>query len=207
MSVTHTIDRKTACRLLNVSLRTVDRYLSTGRLSHIKNKGRVWLSKEEIVDLYKELTDTGTASLWHDDNVDRETDNTVITETIEVKETPRDRDETQTDTAIYKNLYIETKDKLDQATFRIGQLESQLTSMVPLLEYQKQQRLLQQTNDGYKQKLKETETVLLAKIDASEIKIKRKDKEIEAERFNKAIFAVILFLILFLQPILWIVLK
>jgi hypothetical protein len=210
----YNIDRKTASRLLSVSLRTIDRYLATGRLSHVKNSGRVWLSKTEIVQLYKELVETDndkiSGSLWHDDNVDNSNDNVVFAETRNKGNTFTDKEGNDTDSQIYKSLYIDTKEKLDQVTFRIGQLETQLSSMIPVLEFQKQQRLLQETTFSYQQKIQETESrskQLMSRIEEREVMIKEKDKEIESERFNKAVIATVLFFILFLQPVLWILLR
>lgn len=214
MQNNYTIDRKTASRLLSVSLRTVDRYLATGRLSHIKNSGRVWLSKNEIITLYKELleeeNDKLSGTIWQDDNVDTETDSVIFAETRNKQESSSNKENQENDTVIYKSLYIETKDKLDQATFKINQLETEIANMVPLLELQKQQRLLQETSESYQKRVQEAEFKskhLFSKIEERELMIKEKDKEIEAERFNKAVIAVILFFILFLQPVLWIILN
>lgn len=221
----YNIDRKTASRLLNVSLRTVDRYLASEKLSHIKSKGRVWLSKDEIVSLYNELnnvkTDTVSGSLWHDDNDDtdmsdtkNETDSVYYAEQKTHTENDKEREYDSSELPFYKNLYFETKAKLEQAVLKISQLESQIATMVPLLEFQKQQKLLQESTNSYKQKVvlleqrnKEESTKLMAEIHEKESLLKEKDKEINEERFNKAIFAVILFFILFLQPILWMILR
>jgi hypothetical protein len=218
MNDNYNIDRKTASRLLNVSLRTVDRYLSSGKLSHKKISGRVWLSKVEIINLYKELqeaeNDTRTDTLWQDDTLDTDTDKVLYGETRNKEEAQPIKENTETDTVIYKNLYIETKAKFEQATFRIGQLESELANMVPLLEFQKQQKQLQETNQSYTRRIQEIEykgkvqsSHLLSKIEEKENILKEKDKEVEIERLNKSIIAVILFVILFLQPVFWIILK
>lgn len=45
------IDRKTAGRLLKMSIRTVDRYISAQKLSHEKRDGRIWLDKKEIMQI------------------------------------------------------------------------------------------------------------------------------------------------------------
>ena len=218
MSKSYTIDRKTAARLLNVALRTVDRYLANGRLSHIKNRGRVWLSKEEVIQLYNDLlaeeNDTNSGTLWQTDSTDNDTDRVIFAETRTKEDSFADKQKEENDSIVYKGLYLETKEKLDQATFRIGQLESQIATMVPLLEFQKQQRVLQETAETYQKRVQELDykskvqaSQLLSKIEEKESMLKEKDKEVEVERFNKAIFAVILFVILFLQPVLWILLK
>jgi hypothetical protein len=225
MNKVYNIDRKTAARLLNVSLRTIDRYLATEKLNHIKSRGRVWLSKDEIVKLYNELnnvkTDSVSGSLWQDDKTDNdttavenETDKVYYAETKSKSEKANFSQNDDSELPFYKSLYYETKTKLEQASIKISQLEAQLATMVPMLEFQRQQKVLQENNNTHKQKVFEleqrnkTESVkLLAKIHEKESLLSEKDKEIDTERFNKAIFAVILFFILFLQPILWMILR
>lgn len=219
MSETYNIDRKTAARLLNVSVRTIDRYLSSGRLSSIKNNGRVWVSKADILSLsHRQTFDLSDMTRQHrhvdnigDINVDR-----VVLEPEIITET---RQETRVDT--YKELYdsarieLEEKQKLlDQATYRIGQLEAQIESMVPMIEFKKQQQLLAENADQYMKAIEEEENKrkelarqLIGEIEKKKEMITEKDKEIEAERLNKAIFAVILFVILSLQPLFWLILK
>ena len=42
------IDRKMASKLLNVSVRTIDRYIRSGKLPAREVNGRIWLSKGSI---------------------------------------------------------------------------------------------------------------------------------------------------------------
>lgn len=221
MAKVYNIDRQTASRLLNVSLRTIDRYLASEKLSHVKNKGRVWLSKDEIVQIYNELhnvkTDTVSGSLWQDDSTDTDMTNEAPetdTDNIYYADTKNKTDSSNSELPFYKNLYYETKLKLEQASLKISQLEAQIVNMVPLLDFQKQQKMLQESTNSYKQRVVELEhknkvesSKLMAEIHEKESLLKEKDKEIDTERFNKAIFAVILFFILFLQPILWMILR
>lgn len=51
----YTIGRKDASKKLQVSLRTVDRYISSKRVSSQKRHGRIYLNKEEIDRLRHEL--------------------------------------------------------------------------------------------------------------------------------------------------------
>ena len=48
--VDYSIDRKTAAKLLKISIRTLDRYIQADKLSTRKDDGRIWLSKSEILD-------------------------------------------------------------------------------------------------------------------------------------------------------------
>ena len=47
----YNIDRKTASKLLKVSMRTVDRYIVAKKVSIEKRDGRIWLDKKEILKL------------------------------------------------------------------------------------------------------------------------------------------------------------
>jgi Fe2+ transport system protein B len=219
MSETYNIDRKTAARLLNVSVRTIDRYLSSGKLASIKNNGRVWVSKADILSLSHrqtfDMTDM-TRQHRHVDNIaDIDVDTVIHEPEIIVKKQETTRDNT------YKELYANAKEELedkqkqlDQATYRIGQLEAQIETMVPMLEFKKQQQLLAENADQYmkaiqqeEEKRKELARQLIGEIEKKKELITEKEKEIENERLNKSIFAVILFVILCMQPVLWMLLK
>lgn len=240
MQAKYNIDRQTAARLLNVSLRTVDRYLATGKLSAVRTDGRVWLSNLDIRNMLKGIeADMTNSESLHDntDNiVDMRTDSdrqNVIYSDVTERTSRQDhlRDDTRHDNSeteglnrkavFYKNLYEETKLELqekqkmiDHATYRIGQLESQVASMVPLLEFQQQQKMLAEKTAHYEHELgvekarrKELTTQLIAEIEDREAALKGKDKEVAVERLNKSVFAVILFVVLALQPVLWILLR
>ncbi len=224
MANDYNIDRKTASRLLNVSLRTVDRYLSTGRLSSIKSNGRVWLSHENILSILKQMeadmVDMSTHVSWQHDSaaktVDSDADipleSEIVDDTVSSERQSRNP---------YKQLYEETKvvleekqKLLDQATYRVGQLEAQITAMVPLVEFKQQQKLLAATTDEYEKAVREEEikrerlaAKLLEQIDVREKTMIELDRELDAERLNKAVFAVILFMVLALQPVLWVLLR
>jgi hypothetical protein len=251
VSNTFNLDRIAASRLLNVSLRTIDRYMATGKLSHIKSRGRVWLSKEEILKLAKEFdnpdnnkTEAIDMSEWKptmanlpDENVIfNETKNkifntdffkqepkpateikTATTDTVEIDklttqitDLKSELNETKKKYELTKEKLTEVTSKLEQSQYRIGQLESQMATMVPLFEFQKQQEMVQRQQEltqKYAIKLKQQTTSLLEEIENKEIQLKQLSNEVESERFNKAIFASLVFFILILQPVLWVLLK
>lgn len=224
MALTYNIDRKTAARLLNVSLRTIDRYLSSGKLSSVKNGGRVWLAKEDIM---KEMRSN---DVDNDDIVSdirrryRQADNfaDIINEGVVVDEKVHETmKRVPTEDGPYKALYEELRgelhdkqSRLDQATYRIGQLEAQLQSMVPLVDFKKQQKLLSETTEKYSTALRSEQTKrkqitanLMRKIELTEKNLVIREREVETERLNKAVFATILFILLAMQPILWLILR
>jgi hypothetical protein len=240
MQKSYNIDRQTASRLLNVSIRTIDRYLYSGRLSSVRNNGRVWLSNDDVRRILKGIETDIDNQEWQQTEVDTEKTNKqtqtdkVYYGTVKERASRKDKlheDDTDTThtqtksvnnkTAFYQNLYEEIKGELqekqsmlDQATYRIGQLEAQLSTMIPLIELQRQQKALTETTENYekallneKTKAKEVTNKLLHEIDHCEKILKNIEKEVEIERFNKSIIAVVLFIVLFMQPILWLLLK
>ncbi|MEK7528904.1 MAG: hypothetical protein AAB592_03985, partial [Patescibacteria group bacterium] len=124
---TYEIDRKTASQLLKVAVRTIDRYIRGGKLSARQINGRVWLSKQEIIDLKR-----GTTFL--------SSENEDATESIDLRavpriEPPRHEHRESPDPGFYRDLYSESSKlleertkKLEQAQYRIGQLEAQSMS-------------------------------------------------------------------------------
>lgn len=220
MTSLYSIDRQNAARILDVSVRTIDRYIASGKIRRIKNQGRTWLSNEDIKDMVsdKEQTMSGkVASQFFSESQDdtQKTKNVVPDEEVEIYD---NYEKTQSEnrhnqnytnqnsekTSEYKKLYEDAKEeleeknkKLQQATYRIGQLETQIKTMVPQIEYEKQQKFLVQ-------KAENMQSLFNAEVKKREVATKRllgeiklKENELESEKFNKAIYAVLLFLITF----------
>ncbi len=225
-TATYNLDRKTAARMLGISLRTLDRYVSSSKVGHIKSSGRTWLSAEDVrrlmsaepshQDTYNQYVswretrapkpETFDSSLSQDETRHEETQ-ASYTEPQAFKSSSTYSD---INSKSYKELYYETKieieDKeglLDQFRQKILQLETTIKQMVPLLELQKQKKMLSQNNQRYADHIHKLEGIYKKKAADLKHEICIKDHEIEVERFNKAIFAVILFLVLLLQPIFW----
>ena len=211
---TYNLDRKTVSRMLGCSLRTVDRYVSSGRIGFVKNSGRTWLSAEDVRAL---MTSSPTQEDTFKEYVSwRETEspNKQSNQHFVSQDTPNqnfDANSYQSNTSLsYKSLYNEAKNEIEEKEQTIQelrtkliQIEAAIKQMVPLLELQKQKKLLSQNNQRYSEHIRKLEEIY--KKRASELKheISLKEHEVEVERFNKAIFAVVLFLVLLLQPVFW----
>lgn len=210
MTSLYSIDRQNAARILGVSVRTVDRYIASGQIRKVKNQGRTWLSNEDIKDMVssnKQTMSDNVASSFFSasakDNVaSQNVSNHSRVEVVEEKETSRSTN--RNNSLNYKDLYQEAKDELEeknkrlqQATYKIGQLESQVKSMIPQIEHEQQQKLLSQKVQNmeslFHNEVQKRETATKKLL--GELKIK--ESELESERFNKAIFAILLFLITF----------
>lgn len=232
---TFNIDRNTASRLLSVSIRTIDRYIESGKLSSIKSEGRIWLSKEEILKtINKDIVDNRQAR--HDPirHVDKE--DIILENNVDLSSRQTNQEHRQSTNNSYKKPpdshlpeifeklkeEIAIKDKrLAQASYRIGQLESQLSMMVPKLELENQQLRLLETTNQYEQKIKEKELAIsqkeTEKIQLDSIRIEelgqkdqiiaRLDEELHLEKVNKWIYAAILYVLVLGLMAIWVVLK
>jgi len=117
---------------------------------------------------------------------------------------------------------IAIKDKrLAQASYRIGQLEAQISELVPKLELENQQIKLLETTRAYEERIQEKELLISqketekAELDAIRIEelgqkdqvIARLDEELHLEKVNKWIYAAILYILVLGFIAIWIVLK
>ncbi len=201
------IDRKAASKLLKVSIRTVDRYISQNKIAAERIDGRIWLDKKEIQGLKRQkrvdsegvLGDMSTEEMSIDKTVstpvDMSIDDVDIVSTHEIARSSKNRQKEEVD--IYKKLYEELKEeveikqsRLEGANYRVGQLEAMVKESVPLLDHQ---RLLS-TEKAARLELEEETESLREKLE----RIKKKLKE---ESLSKKVYFVLLFIIMILQPL------
>ncbi len=102
---------------------------------------------------------------------------------------------------IYQKLYEDLKSehahaqkRLDVAHYRVGQLEAHVATMVPLLEYRK-----------LKDEHKRLETGLYGEVKKRDMQLKKARVLFLSERMNKWVFAALVFILLGLQPVLWLI--
>ncbi len=182
------IDRKGASRLLKVSIRTVDRYIKQKKLSTRIVDGRVWLSRSEVTrSKYKTVStpivdnvDMSTPEM----SIDNQVDNTV--DTVNIVSTSKTQ---RNGISIYKTLLVDTQNevrenqrRLEMANYRIGQLESQISSSIPLLDFNKE---------------KEEKRLVIKQIST----------ELKKERLGKLLLLLGLLTVLALQPLWLLMLK
>jgi hypothetical protein len=163
------IDRKTASEILHVSVRTIDRYIRSGKLWALAENGRIWLDKKEILKFTpgrqkREMT-----------SIDR----------------PLSRDHD-----FYRDLYEEARrglgdyqQKLEQANYRIGQLESQIIHPPPPRP-ERHENLL--SMELLQKELQEREKELAAYKGF-----------LKKERSGRIILSLLIYLLLALLPALW----
>jgi hypothetical protein len=131
-------------------------------------------------------------------------------------------------TMVFEQIFNELKEeiaikdkRLAQASYRIGQLEAQISELVPKLELENQQIKLLETTRIYEEQLQEKELLISqketekAQLDTIRIEelgqkdqvIARLDEELHLEKVNKWIYAAILYILVLGFIAIWIVLK
>lgn len=215
-----TITRKQAADLLDVSTRTIDRYIRNKRLSARKKGGNILLSEEELnnlkVSLFQNMhgasPDVPGRAHRHVDSVSsHETQAIFDAETGEIEETierpiPVESAALTSHSErekVFEELYDlsrrevrEYHNKLEAANYRLGQIETQMKHSVPLLEYHSKEELVREQAHLIDTKLKrQEETVQIM------------ETELKSERLNKNIYIGLLFGLLALQPLLWLLLQ
>jgi len=206
----YNLSRESASRLLKVSIRTLDRYIRSKKVSTRIVDGRIWLNKGEleafkigkggVIRVDSGYVSTDSVSM---DNVVDNMDNVEVfsQDNVQTVSTKQTRTRHQNNEEAYKNLYDELRKELEEkqgrleiANYRVGQLEAQLRSSVPMLEYHREKYETKKVEDDLKNKINESENLT-----------KRLSLSLKYEKFSKRIFLIILLIILALQP-LWLLL-
>ncbi|EKD47608.1 MAG: hypothetical protein ACD_65C00366G0002 [uncultured bacterium] len=207
MTNSFTIDRKEASELVGISLRTLDRYIRSGRLQARKIDGFVKLDENEVkafrTGYVPNEADTGTSRRHRSLN---DFENMPILDVQSELGKVLGEDFSQKESAkgnVYEILYKETRDdlkehqqKLELANYRLGQLEAQVTNSIPLLEHKAQSKKYE-IREG---KLKEIARKYIKEAKAVKV-------ELGIEKLNAKVYVVLLFIVLGLQPILWWILQ
>lgn len=177
---TYEIDRKTASRILKISTRSIDRYIRTGKLAARRIRGRILLSRDDLMRLKEGAPFSVPVRV-----VDTEDQKNISYDT-NIRRDGAARDDNPW--TFYKDLYEEAlraldekNRKLEQANYRIGQLESQVGSHFP------QKYLPISEPDGKAQEKQNIELM----------------EKLRKEKLNRNILAGILYVLILLQPILW----
>jgi hypothetical protein len=222
-SAKFTISRKEAADFLDVSTRTLDRYIMDRKLSSRKKAGNIWLNEEEVNNLkiarfqsahgaspsgpgrvHKHLNNAGSTTV-----IDGETGEVeqkqIPVEGTTASLTPMVQEQgvSHAREAVFEELYElsrreirEHNNKLEAANYRLGQLEMQLKHSVPLLQHQEQS-----------ESLREQESVINSKLKRQVESIEMLEQEVKAEKLNKNIYIGLLFGLLAIQPLLWLLLQ
>jgi len=205
------VDRIEASKILKTSTRTVDRYMRKYNFKTRKDGRLVLIKRVDIDKIIKEhlgrIVDINDESFSQILNANSETPATENKDTVstlavsDIKvEKIKESESNKSENRIYKDLYQETKkdlkekqDRLEAATYRVGQLESQVKSMVPLLDYTKKDKELQETFHTMEQKAIQNQE-LVAQMEG----------KLRSERIAKWTYLSLVGLLLVAEPILFV---
>lgn len=176
------INRKMAGKLLKVSLRTIDRYIRQGKLLAKEENGRIWLDRKEVMNfprlkgIHRKLV------------IDQRS---VVA--LSTQGTQNSMQE------FYRDLYGEAKKaleeyqiKLEQANYRIGQLES----------------LRMESNDRQLPKMERESDMFYKEFMKKELADREKELSLlkdllKQEKNSRIVFAIITYTLLILLPLVW----
>jgi len=204
MNKTLYVDRIEASKLLKVSTRTVDRYMRKYRFKTRKDGRRVLIKRIDVDRIIKEhigkLVDINDDNFNDLMNGSEKTDNVsnLAVKDFKIKKI-KQGEPGSVEERVYKDLYQEVKnelkekqDRLEAATYRVGQLEAQTKNMVPMLDFTKKEKELQEAYVTIEQKNKQAG-------EAIEIL----QSKIRSERIAKWIYLSLVGLLLVAEPILF----
>lgn len=195
------IARKTAAKLLGVSLRTIDRYIKKKLVSVKQSERHVLVNRSQIEDILEKnkLKSLSENMTFDFDSPDEEVQDTTLRSEYnkdsvllaDSEFVDFDFKKDSKDSDVYKDLYYdlrndikESQKRLETANYRVGQLETQIKNTIPLLEYTKKERELQKKEQQF-----EGQQLLL-------------QGEVGKERQLRHVYLTLLTVLLLLQPFL-----
>ncbi len=212
------LTRKDAADLLEVSTRTIDRYIRNKKLSARKKGGNILLCEEELSNLkvakfqnIHGVSPEGPGRVHRHVNSVKEAETIIDGDTglIEdaISEALNEESKSVTVKSERENVFEELYDlsrreireyhnKLEASNYRLGQLETQLKHSVPLLDYKEKEEAIREQEDIIQNKVKRQEEAL-----------NMMQQDVKGERLNKNIYIGLLFGLLALQPLLWLYLQ
>jgi excisionase family DNA binding protein len=190
------VDREEASEILKVSTRTVDRYVRKYRFRTRKNGRRVLIKRSDVDKIIEahigQFVDIKSTIIDNVDNVEH-------SPPYQVKNLKVESVKSGNDEGVYKSLYVETKkelhtkqERLDAATYRVGQLEAQVKSMVPMLDYTRKEKELKEARSAIEQK--EMERIQ---------DVRRVEHKLKTERLAKWVYLTLVGLLLVVEPVLF----
>jgi hypothetical protein len=222
---TYTIDRKSASRLLKVTMRTVDRYIKSKHISSKVINGRVWLNKDQIINFRDRQRVKGVLSIDnYVDNVDSRVDKHAYTSDKVVDESGHTINENRVDSDIdnidndnnftgtvksrgkimdesannvYKDLYEKLLEEFDEKQVQLEMAKYRVGKLESQLKYSVP--LIE-----YRKKT----TLLLTSGEnlKKQLENEKKDKlrvytQFRTERLNKRIYLILAIALILLQPL------
>jgi hypothetical protein len=208
MSNTLYVDRVEASKILKVSTRTIDRYLRRYRFKTRKDGRKVLIKRGDVDTIIRDhigrmvdITDDSFNSIIHQEAKPAETQLTVKDFKVKkIRKESKESIEAPQEGEVFKDLYLEAKkeisekqERLEAATYRVGQLESQIKSMVPMLEFNKKDK-----------QLKEAHLLIEQRTKQSEETVRILEGKLRSERVAKWVYLSLVGTLLVAEPILFV---
>jgi len=216
------IDRKTAGRLLKVSVRTIDRYINGNKISHERRDGRIWLDKKEIMQLKSskrvdrsvgmstpkmsmdkvdlipvDMSIDSEGNTYHvaEQEESFNDDPSVINlKNAQIKATARSSEE---DTQIYKNLYEKLQEELKEKEQRLEMANYRIGQLESHIK--ETVPLLDYKRDLANEQAEKAQ--LRKDLDNHVMELSMAMNNFREEKMNKKIYLILLFILLLLQPL------
>ena len=216
----YTLNRKDVSQILGVSVRTVDRYISGGKLSIERKNGRIWLDRKEVAKFRNSLRlMNASGQNFNIDNVDTTRQHVYSLTTSDadsanfknqptpnnpISSSPKEPSSYE----IYKQLFEEfnaelkvRQERLEGANYRVGQLEAMIKDYIPKNEHQ---ALLSNVREENNRLLGEANTIRLAaqkSLQEERLKQDNLHQKLKESSADKRIYLILLFILLALQPL------
>lgn len=156
----YTISRESAAKILNISTRTIDRYIRSGKLTYKKVANKVILAKDEIEELMKEF-----AMLRQEVNSEiignqSEDDQEISVKSLSVRSSVEASLDAKIDKFFEifneKDRQLEDKNKvIFMLQQRLGELETKIQHMVALPDFTQEKQKALMEKEKLEQKIRE----------------------------------------------------
>ena len=197
------VTREVASRLIGRSLRTIDRYLKSGKIRFIKVEGRTWLSREDVLSLAKRtdyIVDNSIKSNMSAD-IDTHLSSEVLTNKVE------DENTLELVNSDLKLQLEKNKNLLSLALKKIKSLKLELSETINIKEHETKIDLFQENQKKYQNYIKKMDFHYKTKQRKYQSQISTLNHKLDSEKLNKMVIAFILGLILIVQPLILFLLK
>jgi len=199
------VSREVASRLINKSLRTIDRYIQSGKIRYIKTDGRTWLAREDVLkyandtETFEETFQETSVSPDRDKKTKPATDSrdTAFSQTslVDINSLKQDNITLQEDLSKNKHL-------LSLAIQKIKSLKTDLSKTVNLEEHNKAISKVKSSQKKYIDYIQKMDFHYKTQEKKYKSILKTSEEKINSERLNRNIISFVLALILIIQPIL-----
>ncbi len=195
----YSISRKMAAKLLNVSTRTVDRYVKDNRLSAVTIDGRIWLNKGEISDIrFKKahamsnsVVSMSTSNMSIDKHVDRHVDSIDSVDNVHRHQASKKENLSEREEKIEAKL-DKQKEEIDFLSQKLKSLEPQLRNSISFSAHHLKILRFEIENKNLEKQLEKGEKIN-----------QELNNKFQKTYIKKYIFLILLLFLLALQP-LWI---